>query len=148
MATAQMAQGDHAHADPTGWRRYVYSTNHKDIGTMYLWFAIFAGVIGGLLSVVMRLELAHPGIQYFNGLAQMVYGVSADSAIDNRRRKGFRVERKCRRSAAATRLVADQLDQSDPGWRQLQCARRRILHGRGRVRADSSWGETAGLVRN
>ena len=83
MATAHTALDDHAHADPSGWRRYVYSTNHKDIGTMYLWFAIMAGVIGGFLSVMMRLELAHPGIQYFGGLAQMVYGVSADSAIDN-----------------------------------------------------------------
>jgi cytochrome c oxidase subunit I len=86
MATAHAAHAahdDHAHADPSGWRRYVYSTNHKDIGTMYLWFAIMAGVIGGFLSVMMRLELAHPGIQYFGGLAQMVYGVSADSAIDN-----------------------------------------------------------------
>jgi cytochrome c oxidase subunit I len=86
MATAHAAHAahdDHAHANPSGWRRYVYSTNHKDIGTMYLWFAIMAGVIGGFLSVMMRLELAHPGIQYFGGLAQMVYGVSADSAIDN-----------------------------------------------------------------
>ena len=87
MAMAYAENKDHAHDehshDPTGWRRYVYSTNHKDIGTMYLWFAIIAGVIGGLMSLMMRLELAHPGIQYFGGLAQMVYGVSADAALDN-----------------------------------------------------------------
>jgi cytochrome c oxidase subunit I len=76
MATAHSADhhDDHAHADPSGWRRFVYSTNHKDIGTMYLIFAICAGLIGGLLSVLMRMELAHPGIQIFHGLAHMVYG--------------------------------------------------------------------------
>ena len=42
-------QGDH----PTGWRRYVYSTNHKDIGTMYLIFALIGGIIGGTLSIAM-----------------------------------------------------------------------------------------------
>ncbi|MCB1376884.1 MAG: cytochrome c oxidase subunit I, partial [Alphaproteobacteria bacterium] len=61
------AHDDHGH--PTGWKRYVYSTNHKDIGTMYLWFSIFAGVVGGILSVFMRMELAEPGIQIFHGLA-------------------------------------------------------------------------------
>jgi cytochrome c oxidase subunit 1 len=50
---------------PTGWRRYVYSTNHKDIGTMYLVFAICAGLIGGVLSIGMRLELQEPGMQIF-----------------------------------------------------------------------------------
>jgi cytochrome c oxidase subunit 1 len=80
MAHAAAVHDDHGH--PTGWKRYVYSTNHKDIGTMYLWFAIIAGCIGGFLSVMMRLELAEPGIQYFNGLAQIVYGASADAALD------------------------------------------------------------------
>ncbi|HEY0031923.1 MAG TPA: cbb3-type cytochrome c oxidase subunit I, partial [Devosia sp.] len=72
----------HMH-EPTGWRRWVYSTNHKDIGVMYLIFSIVAGIIGGLLSGVMRLELQEPGIQIFHGLANMVYGLGGpENAID------------------------------------------------------------------
>jgi cytochrome c oxidase subunit I len=82
MAHAHAAHDDHAD-HPTGWRRYVYSTNHKDIGTMYLWFAIFSGVIGATLSILMRVELQEPGVQLFHGLAQMVYGVSPEGAVDN-----------------------------------------------------------------
>jgi cytochrome c oxidase subunit 1 len=55
---------DHHGHHPSGWRRYVYSTNHKDIGTMYLVFSVIAGLIGGLMSVYMRLELQQPGMQY------------------------------------------------------------------------------------
>ncbi|MDB5561089.1 MAG: Cytochrome c oxidase polypeptide, partial [Hyphomicrobiales bacterium] len=81
-AAEHASHADHDHGHPTGWRRYVYSTNHKDIGTMYLIFAIIAGVIGSLLSGMMRLELQEPGIQIFHGLASMVYGVHGDAAID------------------------------------------------------------------
>src|SRR3954465_10735524 len=56
--------GDHGH-HPTGWRRFVYSTNHKDIGTMYLIFAVVAGCIGGFFSMMMRAELMYPGLQVF-----------------------------------------------------------------------------------
>ena len=61
MAYSSAAHDDHDHHTPTGWRRWVYSTNHKDIGTMYLIFAIIGGLIGGGMSVMMRMELAAPG---------------------------------------------------------------------------------------
>jgi cytochrome c oxidase subunit I len=81
--TMSYATAAHDHHDlPSGWRRFVYSTNHKDIGTMYLWFAIISGLIGGFLSVMMRIELAEPGIQIFTGLAQMAYGTPAEAALD------------------------------------------------------------------
>ncbi|PKU22846.1 cytochrome c oxidase subunit I [Telmatospirillum siberiense] len=57
----------HAHEAPHGWRRWVYSTNHKDIGTLYLIFSIVAGLIGGAASVVIRMQLMHPGGTLFNG---------------------------------------------------------------------------------
>ena len=59
------------HANPTGLKRWLYSTNHKDIGILYLILAIFGGIVGALLSVGMRMELMQPGDQIFNGNYQL-----------------------------------------------------------------------------
>ena len=70
-ATAEHHDHDHHHANPTGWRRWLFSTNHKDIGTLYLFFSIFAGLLGAAFSVILRMELMEPGLQYFGGNHQL-----------------------------------------------------------------------------
>ena len=57
---------DHEHHDhkPSGIKRWFYTTNHKDIGTMYLVFALVMFFIGGTMAMVIRAELFQPGMQF------------------------------------------------------------------------------------
>lgn len=71
---ADHAHDDHDHDTPGFFVRWFMSTNHKDIGTLYLIFAIVAGIVGGVISGMMRLELAEPGVQYLSGWAHMLGG--------------------------------------------------------------------------
>ncbi|MCZ7597905.1 MAG: cytochrome c oxidase subunit I [Gammaproteobacteria bacterium] len=51
---------------PSGITRWLFTTNHKDIGTLYLWFAFLMFIIGGLMALVIRSELFMPGLQIVN----------------------------------------------------------------------------------
>src|ERR1700747_1656697 len=72
----QGAQHDHAHQHPVGWRRWLFATNHKDIGTMYLVFSFTMFLAGGVEALMIRAELFEPGLQnmrpeFFNQLTTM-----------------------------------------------------------------------------
>jgi cytochrome c oxidase subunit 1 len=73
---------DHGHDDhehhgpPSGFMRWATTTNHKDIGTMYLWFSFTMFLTGGVMALMIRAELFQPGMQlvepeFFNQLTSM-----------------------------------------------------------------------------
>jgi cytochrome c oxidase subunit I len=76
-AHAHHGHGHEAHAPHySGIMRWVTTTNHKDIGTLYLWFALTMFFVGGVLALMLRLELFQPGLQFwrpefFNQLTTM-----------------------------------------------------------------------------
>jgi heme/copper-type cytochrome/quinol oxidase subunit 1 len=61
---------------------WLYSTNAKEIGTLYLIFAVFAGMIGTAFSVLIRLELAAPGVQILQGDHQLYNVICEERVIE------------------------------------------------------------------
>jgi cytochrome c oxidase subunit 1 len=65
-----------AHGPAKGLTRWLYTTNHKDIGTMYLWFSFAMFLLGGVFALIVRAELFEPGLQivepeFFNQMTTM-----------------------------------------------------------------------------
>ena len=67
MATAATHEAHH-HGHPTGIMRWITTTNHKDIGTLYLCFSLLMFIVGGSMAMVIRAELFEPGLQIVNPL--------------------------------------------------------------------------------
>jgi len=81
---------DHAH-HPTGIMRWITTTNHKDIGTLYLWFSLTMFFVGGVMALTIRAELFQPGLQivhpeFFNSMTTlhgliMIFGALMPGAV-------------------------------------------------------------------
>ncbi|MBA3581166.1 MAG: cytochrome c oxidase subunit I [Gammaproteobacteria bacterium] len=75
MSTAA-AHDHHDHHQPRGLVRWLTTTNHKDIGSLYLWFSLIMFFIGGIMALIIRAELFQPGMQmvnpqFFNSMTTM-----------------------------------------------------------------------------
>ena len=71
MMSERHAHAEHHDHRPAGFLRYLYSTNHKDIGTMYLVYGFVFGLVGFAMSMLIRIELAHPGSGILGGDHQL-----------------------------------------------------------------------------
>ncbi len=76
MSHAATHDDHHDHGPDKGIMRWIKTTNHKDLGTLYLWFSMTMFFIGGLMSLVIRAELFQPGLQFvqpefFNSMTTM-----------------------------------------------------------------------------
>ncbi|HEV3241532.1 MAG TPA: cytochrome c oxidase subunit I [Casimicrobiaceae bacterium] len=89
-AAGREVDHDHAH-HPSGIMRWIMTTNHKDIGTLYLWFSFIMFLTGGVMALAIRAELFEPGLQllepeFFNQLNTvhgliMIFGAIMPAAV-------------------------------------------------------------------
>ena len=75
-AAAHDAHDAHDHGPAKGLSRWLFTTNHKDIGTLYLLFSLLMFFVGGTMAMIIRLELFQPGLQFvdpmfFNSMTTM-----------------------------------------------------------------------------
>jgi cytochrome c oxidase subunit 1 len=91
MSAVTTTHDTHHEEHPSGIMRWITTTNHKDIGTLYLWFSFIMFLVGGVMALVIRAELFQPGLQivdpqFFNSMTTlhgliMVFGAVMPAAV-------------------------------------------------------------------
>ena len=93
------------HHQPSGLMRWITTTNHKDIGSLYLWFSLLMFFVGGLMALVIRAELFQPGLQFvvpgfFNQMTTMHALIMIFGAVMQQRRDYISIDSVSRQNSS------------------------------------------------